>query len=141
MLKRLYNNVVELIGNTPLVKINRILEESSAEIYAKLESFNPAGSVKDRIALNMIEDAEAKKAEFVSKARHDSLRRLNQAQEDADKEKEARLKKRMADLEKTRKGIKEKGDSDADRMADKAKDNLHKTESFILKKLEENIME
>jgi len=58
--KRLYNNVVELIGNTPLVKINRILEESSAEIYVKLESFNPAGSVKDRIALNMIEDAEAK---------------------------------------------------------------------------------
>ncbi|MBI5043710.1 MAG: cysteine synthase A [Nitrospirae bacterium] len=60
MQKRLYNNVVELIGNTPLVKINRILEKDSAEIYVKLESFNPAGSVKDRIALNMIEDAEAK---------------------------------------------------------------------------------
>ena len=60
MLKRLYNNVVELIGNTPLVKINRILEKESAEVYVKLESFNPAGSVKDRIALNMIEDAEAK---------------------------------------------------------------------------------
>lgn len=60
MQKRLYNNVVELIGNTPLIKINRILEESSAEIFVKLESFNPAGSVKDRIALNMIEDAEAK---------------------------------------------------------------------------------
>jgi len=58
--KRLYNNVVELIGNTPLIKLNRILEENSAEIYVKLESFNPAGSVKDRIALNMIEDAEAK---------------------------------------------------------------------------------
>ena len=60
MQKRLYNNVVELIGNTPLIKINRISEESSAEIFVKLESFNPAGSVKDRIALNMIEDAEAK---------------------------------------------------------------------------------
>ncbi len=60
MQKRLYNNVVELIGNTPLIKLNRILEENSAEIYVKLESFNPAGSVKDRIALNMIEDAEAK---------------------------------------------------------------------------------
>ena len=60
MQKRLYNNVVELIGNTPLIKLNRILEESSAEIFVKLESFNPAGSVKDRIALNMIEDAEAK---------------------------------------------------------------------------------
>lgn len=60
MLKRLYNNVVELIGNTPLIKLNRISEENSAEIFVKLESFNPAGSVKDRIALNMIEDAEAK---------------------------------------------------------------------------------
>ena len=60
MQKRLYNNVVELIGNTPLIKLNRILEENSAEIYVKLESFNPAGSVKDRIALNMIADAEAK---------------------------------------------------------------------------------
>lgn len=60
MQKRLYNNVVELIGNTPLIKINRISEENSAEIFVKLESFNPAGSVKDRIALNMIEDAEAK---------------------------------------------------------------------------------
>lgn len=60
MQKRLYNNVVELIGNTPLIKINRILEENSAEIFVKLESFNPAGSVKDRIALNMVEDAEAK---------------------------------------------------------------------------------
>ncbi|MEK6656476.1 MAG: cysteine synthase A [Nitrospirota bacterium] len=60
MQKRLYNNVVELIGNTPLIKLNRILEESSAEIFVKLESFNPAGSVKDRIALNMVEDAEAK---------------------------------------------------------------------------------
>jgi cysteine synthase A len=60
LLKRLYKNVVELIGNTPLIKLNRILEENSAEIYVKLESFNPAGSVKDRIALSMIEDAEAK---------------------------------------------------------------------------------
>ncbi len=60
MLKRLYNNVIELIGNTPLIKLNKILEKNSAEIYVKLESFNPAGSVKDRIALNMIDDAEAK---------------------------------------------------------------------------------
>ncbi len=60
MQKRLYNNIVELIGNTPLIKLNRIPEKNSAEIFVKLESFNPAGSVKDRIALNMIEDAEAK---------------------------------------------------------------------------------
>lgn len=51
-------NVLELIGNTPLVKLNRIPSGDMAEIYAKLESFNPGGSVKDRIALAMIEDAE-----------------------------------------------------------------------------------
>lgn len=54
------NNVLELIGNTPLVKLNKIIASGSADIFAKLESFNPGGSVKDRICLNMIEDAEAR---------------------------------------------------------------------------------
>lgn len=54
------NNVLELIGNTPMVKLNRIVAPDMAEIYAKLESFNPGGSVKDRICLSMIEDAERK---------------------------------------------------------------------------------
>ncbi len=54
------NNILELIGNTPLVKLNRIVPPDSAEIFAKLESFNPGGSVKDRICLSMVEDAEAK---------------------------------------------------------------------------------
>ena len=53
-------NVSELIGNTPSVKLNWVVEEGMAEIYAKLESFNPGGSVKDRICLSMIEDAEKK---------------------------------------------------------------------------------
>jgi len=53
-------NVLELIENTPLVKINRLSEKTDAEIFAKLEMYSPGGSVKDRIALNMIEDAEKK---------------------------------------------------------------------------------
>lgn len=54
----LYNNVLDLIGNTPLLKINSLGEKDSAEVYVKLEKFNPGGSVKDRAALGMIESAE-----------------------------------------------------------------------------------
>ncbi|HIE29583.1 TPA: cysteine synthase A [Candidatus Poribacteria bacterium] len=54
------SNVLELIGSTPIVKLNKIVRENMAYIYAKLESFNPGGSVKDRICLSMIEDAEKK---------------------------------------------------------------------------------
>lgn len=57
---KLANNVLELIGNTPMVRLNKIIEPDSAEILAKLEFFNPGGSVKDRICLSMIEDAEEK---------------------------------------------------------------------------------
>ena len=53
-------SVLDIVGNTPLVRLNRVVLEGSAEVLAKLESANPAGSVKDRIALNMIEDAEAR---------------------------------------------------------------------------------
>ncbi len=52
-------NVLDLVGNTPLVRLNRVVPPDSATVYAKLESHNPAGSVKDRIALAMIEAAEA----------------------------------------------------------------------------------
>lgn len=51
-------NMLELIGKTPLVKINRLNENGLAVVAAKIESRNPAGSIKDRPALNMIEDAE-----------------------------------------------------------------------------------
>jgi len=52
------DNVSELIGNTPLVRLRRISEESGSNVVAKLEFFNPGGSVKDRIGLAMIEAAE-----------------------------------------------------------------------------------
>jgi len=53
-------NITELVGNTPLVRLNRITGGTEAEVVAKLESFNPAGSIKDRLAVAMIVDAEAK---------------------------------------------------------------------------------
>jgi cystathionine beta-synthase len=53
-----YNNVLELIGKTPLIKINKITAELSGNFYAKVESFNPGHSTKDRIALYIIEEAE-----------------------------------------------------------------------------------
>jgi cysteine synthase A len=57
-MSRIADNALELIGNTPIVKLNRVVPEGAAEVYVKLEEFNIGGSVKDRIALNMIEQAE-----------------------------------------------------------------------------------
>jgi cystathionine beta-synthase len=55
---RYYDNVVDLIGNTPLIRLNSVTEGISATVLAKAEYFNPGGSVKDRIAVRMVEDAE-----------------------------------------------------------------------------------
>lgn len=55
---RVANNILELIGSTPLVKLNHIVGKADADVYLKLEYFNPGGSVKDRIAYSMIEEAE-----------------------------------------------------------------------------------
>jgi cysteine synthase A len=55
---KIANNITDLIGNTPIVKLNNLGPKDGAEIYLKLEFFNPGSSVKDRIALNMIESAE-----------------------------------------------------------------------------------
>jgi cysteine synthase A len=52
------SSVLDLVGNTPMVRLSRVTPAGSAEVLAKMESLNPAGSVKDRIALAMIEDAE-----------------------------------------------------------------------------------
>ncbi len=54
----MYNNILDAIGHTPLVRINKLNPNSNVQLYAKLEGFNPTGSIKDRIALKMIEQAE-----------------------------------------------------------------------------------
>lgn len=54
----IFNDVTELIGSTPMLKLNNLTDKNDAEVVLKLESFNPGGSVKDRIALNMIVEAE-----------------------------------------------------------------------------------
>lgn len=54
----IYNGAIELIGRTPILKVTNMIDENSADVYVKLEKFNPGGSVKDRAALGMIEKAE-----------------------------------------------------------------------------------
>jgi cystathionine beta-synthase len=58
--KLIFDNVLEMVGNTPLVKLNTILSDFPGTFLAKLECFNPGQSSKDRIALHIIEDAEKK---------------------------------------------------------------------------------
>lgn len=55
-----HESILDLIGNTPMVKLKKVVDKNMATVYAKLEMFNPGGSVKDRIALNMVEQAEKK---------------------------------------------------------------------------------
>jgi cysteine synthase A len=62
---KIANNVIDLVGNTPLVRLNRVTEGAKAEVVAKLEFYNPAHSVKDRIGVAMIEAAE--KAGLINK--------------------------------------------------------------------------
>lgn len=59
-MKRLFDDISQTIGNTPLVRLNRVTAGAKAVVYAKLESFNPLSSVKDRIGVGMIADAEEK---------------------------------------------------------------------------------
>src|SRR4051794_16983432 len=56
---RIYDDVTKLVGNTPLVRLNRLTEGVGATVVAKLEFYNPANSVKDRIGVSMIDAAEA----------------------------------------------------------------------------------
>lgn len=60
----IYENIVQLIGKTPIVKLNKMTDEESAQIYLKLENLNPSGSIKDRASLGMINEME--KSLFVS---------------------------------------------------------------------------
>ena len=55
---KLYDKITQVVGNTPLVKINRITDGAKAQVYAKLEFYNPSSTVKDRIGIAMIDDAE-----------------------------------------------------------------------------------
>jgi len=59
---RVVNSILDLIGQTPLVRLQRMVQSGMANIYVKVESFNPGGSIKDRIALGMIQDAEKRGA-------------------------------------------------------------------------------
>ena len=59
MTKGYVKSVTELIGQSPVVKLKRMVPEGAADVFVKLEFFNPGGSVKDRIALSMIQQAEA----------------------------------------------------------------------------------
>ena len=60
MSERIFSSVLELIGDTPMVRLNEMSRETGAEVLAKLEYFNPMSSVKDRAALSMVDDAEKK---------------------------------------------------------------------------------
>ncbi len=57
-----YTNILQTIGNTPVVRLNKVTDILARELWVKVESFNPMGSVKDRPALNMIEAAEKRGA-------------------------------------------------------------------------------
>ena len=57
-MSREYQNILETIGHTPLVKLNKLTRGITSTIYVKIESFNPGGSAKDRVGLKMIEAAE-----------------------------------------------------------------------------------
>lgn len=56
--KKICDNVLESIGNTPMIRLNKVTESVKATVYAKVETFNPGNSIKDRMALKMVEDAE-----------------------------------------------------------------------------------
>ena len=58
MTNKIYNSIIELVGNTPVVKLNRLVDEQCAEVLVKLEYFNPSRSVKDRAAYSLVEAAE-----------------------------------------------------------------------------------
>ena len=58
MKNRVYDNILGAIGNTPMIRLNKIAADIPGTVYAKVEYFNPGNSVKDRMALKMIEDAE-----------------------------------------------------------------------------------
>ena len=67
------DSVIDAIGNTPIVRLNNITEDLDAEVDVKMESFNPTGSVKDRVAVAMIEDLENHINETFKSAKNDDI--------------------------------------------------------------------
>ena len=65
---KVYSNITEIVGNTPLVRINKITDGAQAEVYAKLEFYNPTSTVKDRIGIAMVDAAEASGALKIGRA-------------------------------------------------------------------------
>jgi len=57
-MNRVYDNILQTIGNTPLVKLHKVVADFPCTVYAKVETFNPGNSIKDRMALKMLEVAE-----------------------------------------------------------------------------------
>ena len=76
MTGKAHADITELIGGTPLVRLNRLTKPGSATIYAKVESFNPGGSIKDRICLNMINEAERDRKSTRLNSSHLKLSRM-----------------------------------------------------------------
>ena len=56
---KVYSDITQIVGNTPLVKLNRVIDNKSANVFAKLEFYNPTSTVKDRIGIAMVDAAEA----------------------------------------------------------------------------------
>ena len=56
---KIYSDITQIVGNTPLVKLNRIIDNKQAKVFAKLEFYNPTSTVKDRIGIAMVDAAEA----------------------------------------------------------------------------------
>ena len=59
-MSRLYQNILDLVGRTPILPLNRVVPAGSAAVLVKLENHNPSGSVKDRVALALVEEAETR---------------------------------------------------------------------------------
>ena len=72
----IYNDVLQAIGHTPIIRLNKMVDEDSAEILVKFEGLNVGGSIKTRVAFNMIAEAEKQKAALVSKAGNNALKKL-----------------------------------------------------------------
>ncbi len=65
----LYKSILDLVGNTPIVRLHQLVDERCAEVLVKLEYFNPSGSVKDRAAYSLIQEAE--RQGLIKKRRYD----------------------------------------------------------------------